>query len=65
MEKIEIDVREHNEELAAGEEIDALLMQLQARLREVQAYRSAVFKTYCKTGVRTFREACSQSRTAR
>lgn len=54
VEKIEIDVREHNEELAAGEEIDALLMQLQARLREVQAYRSAVFKTYCRQELEHF-----------
>ena len=54
VEKIEIDVREHNEELAAGEEIDALLMQLQARLREVQAYRSTVFKTYCRQELEHF-----------
>ena len=54
VEKIEVDVREHNEELAAGEEIDALLMHLQVRLREVQAYRSAVFKTYCRQELEDF-----------
>ena len=52
--EIEMDVREHNGELAAGEEIDDLLMRLQARLREVQAYRSAVFKTYCKQELELF-----------
>ncbi len=52
--EIEIDVRDHNEELAAGGEIDDLLMQLQARLREVQANRSAVFKTYCKQELEHF-----------
>ena len=52
--KIEIAARDHNEELAAGEETDDLLMQLQARLRDVQAYRSAVFKTYCKQELQDF-----------
>ena len=52
--KIEIAAREHNEELAAGEETDDLLMQLQARLRDVQACRSAVFKTYCKEELEDF-----------
>ena len=42
--EIELHVREHNRELAAGAEVDNLLMQLQARLREVQAHRSDVFK---------------------
>ena len=52
--EIEMDVREHNGELAAGAEIDDLLMQLQARLREVQAHRSTVFKTYCKQELELF-----------
>ena len=52
--EIEMDVREHNGELAAGAKIDDLLMQLQARLREVQAYRSTVFKTYCKQELELF-----------
>ena len=52
--EIEIAVREHNGELAAGEEIDNLLMQLQARLREVQAHRSAVFRTYCRQELEGF-----------
>ena len=52
--KLEVDVREHNEELAAAGEIDGLLLQLQARLREVQANRSAVFKTYCRQELEHF-----------
>ena len=52
--EIEMDVRDHNGELAAGSEIDDLLMRLQARLREVQADRSAVFKTYCKQELELF-----------
>ena len=52
--EIEVKVREHNWELSAGEEIDYLLMQLQVRLREVQAHRSAVFKTYCKNELENF-----------
>ena len=52
--KIEIAAREHNKALAAGEETDDLLMQLQARLRDVQACRSAVFKTYCKEELEDF-----------
>ena len=52
--KIEIAAREHNKALAAGEETDDLLMQLQARLRDVQAYRSTVFKTYCKEELEDF-----------
>ena len=52
--KIEIAALEHNETLAAGEETDDLLMQLQARLRDVQAYRSTVFNTYCKEELEDF-----------
>ena len=52
--EIEIEVREHNGELAAGDEIDNLLMQLQTRLREVRLHRSAVFKTYCKQELEGF-----------
>ena len=52
--EFEIDVRKHNEELAAVGEIDDLLMRLQARLREVHAYRSAVFMTYCKQELECF-----------
>ena len=52
--KIEVDVREHNEELAAAGEIDDLLLRLQPRLREVQAFRSAVFNTYCKEELEDF-----------
>ena len=52
--KIEIAAREHNKALAAGEETDDLLMQLQARLRDVQACRSTVFNTYCKEELEDF-----------
>ena len=51
---IEIDARERNRELATGAEVDNLLMQLQARLREVQANRSDVFNTYCKQELEGF-----------
>ena len=54
VEEIEVKVREHNWELAAGENIDYSLMQLQMRLREVQAHRSAVFRTYCKNELENF-----------
>ena len=54
VQSIEIDAREHNRELAAGADVDNLLMQLQARLREVQAHRSDVFKTYCKEELEGF-----------
>ena len=59
--KIEIDAREHNEELAAGGEIDDLLLRLQPRLREVQAFRSAVFKTYCKQELESFVDRVSHA----
>lgn len=51
---LEINIREHNNELAAGEETDNLLMQLQARLREVQAHRTELFKTYCNQELKRF-----------
>ena len=54
VQSIEVDAREHNRELAAGAEVDNLLMQLQARLREVQSYRSDVFNTYCKQELEGF-----------
>ena len=52
--ELEINVREHNSELEVGEETDNLLMQLQARLREVQAHRTELFKTYCKQELKRF-----------
>ena len=54
MAEIEIAVREHNVELAAGDEIDNLLIQLQTSLREVRLHRSAVFKAYCKQELESF-----------
>ena len=54
VQSIEVDAREHNRELAAGAEVDNLLMQVQARLREVQSYRSDVFNTYCKQELEGF-----------
>ena len=52
--EFEIQVRERNDELAAAGDIDNLLLQLQARMREVQTNRSAVFKTYCKQELEAF-----------
>ena len=59
--KIEIDTRVHNEELAAGGEIDDLLLRLQPRLREVQAFRSTVFNTYCKQELESFVDRVSHA----
>ena len=52
--ELAVEVRQHNSELAAGEATDYLLMQLQARLREVQAHRTELFNTYCKQELKRF-----------
>ena len=54
IERMKLRVKEHNRELRASSELDRDLLDLQARLREVQADRSVVFQSYCSSELKRF-----------